>query len=102
MLVGIIHCHVKPEAVEAFKAACIDNARASLKEPGILRFDILQLHDDPTRFTFYEVYRTPDDPARHRETAHFKAWMEATADMFVEPRTPVRYTNIFPTDDDWR
>ena len=99
----IIHVmvHVKPEHVEAFKAATLDNARNSVREPGIARFDVIQQADDPTRFVLVEVYRDPGAPALHRETAHFAAWRDSVADMLVEPRTRMQYANIFPNDGGW-
>jgi autoinducer 2-degrading protein len=99
----IVHvfCHVKPEHVEAFKQACIDNARNSVQEPGIARFDVIQQQDDPARFVLVEVYRTADDPARHKETAHYARWRDAVAEMMVEPRSSVKYANIFPDDRGW-
>ncbi len=101
MLVVHVFVHVKPEAVEAFKAATLENARNSVQEPGIARFDVVQQVDDPTRFVLVEVYRTADDPARHKETAHYKRWREAVADMMAEPRYSVKYTNVFPDDQGW-
>lgn len=71
MLVVHVYVHVKPECVEAFREASVVNARQSVQEPGIARFDVLQQADDPTRFVLVEVYRTPQDPARHKETAHY-------------------------------
>ncbi|MGC8782311.1 MAG: putative quinol monooxygenase, partial [Anaerolineae bacterium] len=71
MLIVQVHVHVKPEFVDAFIAATVENARHSVQEPGIARFDVLQQADDPTRFILVEVYRTADDPARHKETAHY-------------------------------
>jgi quinol monooxygenase YgiN len=101
MLVVNVHVHVKPDRIEAFKAASIENARNSVKEPGIARFDLLQQQDNPSRFVLVEVYRTPDDPARHKETAHYGKWRNTVADMMAEPRTSVKYTNIFPDDHGW-
>lgn len=99
----IVHVfiHVKPESVEAFRVATIENARNSLREPGIIRFDVIQQDDDPTRFALVEVYRTADDPPKHRETAHYKAWLAVAADMMAEPRTRVIYHNVYPDDSAW-
>ena len=99
----IVHVvvHVKPDCVQAFKEATIENARNSVQEPGIARFDVVQQNDDPTRFVLVEVYRTPDDPAHHKETTHYKTWRETVADMMAEPRSSVKYTNIFPNDEGW-
>lgn len=96
-----VHVHVKPESVEAFKQATLDNARRSVQEPGIARFDVIQSADDPTRFVLVEVYRTAADPARHKETAHYAAWRDAVADMMAEPRTSVKFTNVCPDDAGW-
>jgi quinol monooxygenase YgiN len=99
----IVHVfiHVKPESVEVFRAATIENARNSIREPGIARFDFIQQDDDPTRFVLVEVYRTADDPAKHRETAHYKTWQQRVAEMMAEPRSRVVYRNVFPQDPSW-
>jgi (4S)-4-hydroxy-5-phosphonooxypentane-2,3-dione isomerase len=101
MLIIHVMIHVKPEHLEAFKAATLDNARHSVLEPGIARFDVIQQADDPTRLVLVEVYRDAGAPGRHHETAHYAAWRDAVKDMFVEPRTRVQYTNIFPNDGGW-
>ncbi len=99
----IVHVFVlvKPDQVEAFKAATIENARNSVQEPGIARFDIVQQMDDPTRFVLVEVYRTPDDPAQHKETAHYQKWRDTVEAMMAEPRTSLKYSNVFPDDSGW-
>jgi len=101
MLVVHVHVHVKPEAVEAFAAASVENARHSIQEPGIARFDVLQQADDPTRFILVEVYRTADDPARHKETAHYAQWRDAVAPLMAEPRSSAKFLNVFPEDAGW-
>ena len=92
---------VRPEAVESFRRATIDNARSSLKEPGIVRFDVSQRADDPTRFVLVEVYRSKDDPPQHRETPHYAAWRDAVGSMMAEPRAKIEYVNVFPEDASW-
>lgn len=101
MLIVHVHIHVKPEFVEAFKAASLENARNSVQEPGIARFDVIQQRDDPNRFVLVEVYRTPDDPAEHKKTAHYAKWRDTVADMMAEPRSSVKYDNVFPDDQGW-
>lgn len=101
MLVVHVQVHVKPESVEAFKAASLANARESVKEPGIARFDCVQQQDNPTRFVFVEAYRTPQAPAAHKETRHYLTWRDAVAPMMAEPRTSVKFTNLFPEDSGW-
>jgi autoinducer 2-degrading protein len=101
MFIVHVFVHVKPEFVAAFKVASLENARNSVQEPGIARFDVIQQQDDSTRFVLVEVYRTPDDPARHKETAHYLKWREAVADMMAEPRSSVKYDNVFPDDAGW-
>jgi len=101
MLVVHVFAHVKPEKVEAFREATIENAGNSIQEPGIARFDVCQQQDDPTRFVLVEVYRTPADPDRHKETAHYQKWRDTVADMMAEPRTNVKYANVFPDENGW-
>lgn len=101
MLVVHVHVHVKPECVEAFRLATIENARASVQEPGIARFDVVQQQDDPARFVLVEVYRNADAPARHKETSHYARWRDAVAEMMAEPRRSVKYGNLFPEDAGW-
>jgi quinol monooxygenase YgiN len=96
-----VQVHVKPDAVEVFRAAVLDNARHSGKEPGVARFDVVQAVDDPTRFVLIEVYRSPEAQAAHKETAHYQRWRDAVADLMAEPRTSVRYVNVFPDDRGW-
>ena len=101
MLIVHVYVHVKPEFVDAFRLATNENARHSVKEPGIARFDVLQQSDDGCRFVLVEVYRTPQAPAAHKETAHYAAWRDQVADMMAEPRTSVKYSNVFPGDEGW-
>ena len=98
MLIVHVFVHVKPEKIDLFKAASLENARQSVTEPGVARFDVIQQNDDTTRFVLVEVYRTSDDPARHKETAHYQKWRDTVADMMAEPRSAVKYTNIFPDE----
>ena len=101
MLIVQVHVNVKPDSVDAFRAATVENARSSVQEPGIARFDVLQQQDDPTKFILVEVYRTPEDPAKHKETDHYNFWRDAVADMMAEPRSSVKYDNVFPDDVGW-
>jgi autoinducer 2-degrading protein len=96
MLIAHVHVHVKPESVEAFRDATIENARNSIREPGIARFDVCQQADDPTRFLLVEIYRNAEAQARHRETAHYATWRDTVAPMMAEPRTSVKYTSVSP------
>ena len=101
MLVVHVHVHVIPEFVGAFKQATIANARESLKEPGIARFDLAQQQEDATRFVLVEAYRTADAPAAHKETKHYQTWRDVVAPMMAEPRTSVKFVNLFPEDSAW-
>ncbi len=98
MLIVHVHVSVRPEFVEAFKEATLENARQSVNEPGIARFDVIQQADDPSRFVLVEVYRTSEAPIQHKETTHYQVWRDKVAPMMAEPRTSVKYTNIFPLD----
>jgi autoinducer 2-degrading protein len=101
MFIVHVNVHVKPEFVEAFKEATIENARNSVQEPGIARFDVIQQLDDPTRFVLVEVYRDDSAPGEHKKTAHYQTWRDTVAEMMAEPRSSVKYDNIFPKDEGW-
>lgn len=101
MLVVHVQVRVKPECIDAFRAASIANARESVKEPGIARFDVMQDTLDPTHFVLVEAYRTPDAPAAHKESAHYILWRDTVADMMTEPRNSVKFVNCFPGDTGW-
>lgn len=102
MLVVHVHVHVKPECLEAFRAATVTNARLSLTEPGIARFDVMQQQDDPTRFVLVEAYRSAGAVTAHKATAHYAAWRDAVASMMAEPRASVKFSNVVPSDQEWR
>ena len=101
MLIVHVHVHVKPEFIEAFKLATLENARNSVREPGIARFDVHQHADDGSRFVLVEVYRDVEATARHKETAHYQVWRDAVAGMMAEPRSSVKYANLYPPDEGW-
>jgi len=96
VFVTLVHCHIKPEHVEAFADACRENHEASSRESGNVRFDVLRLVEDPTRFLLYEWYVDEASARAHKETPHYAAWREATADWFAEPRYGVRYDGLYP------
>jgi autoinducer 2-degrading protein len=98
MLVVTVHVHVKPEFVDAFREATLDNATHSVNEPGVARFDVIQQDDDPTRFVLIEAYRTADAPAAHKATAHYARWRDAVEPMMAEPRHAVRYQSVHLPD----
>ena len=95
MLIVHVHVQVKPECVEAFKGATTANARESVQEAGIIRFDVIQQQDDPTRFVLVEVYRDADASAPHKETAHYRTWRDTVASMMAMPRSSVKFSPVF-------
>jgi len=101
MFIVLVSVHVKPEFVEDFLKATTENARNSVQEPGMARFDVIQQQDDCTRFVLVEVYRSLDDTARHKETHHYKKWRDTVEVMMAEQRSSLKYANIFPDDDGW-
>ncbi|MCL4219373.1 MAG: antibiotic biosynthesis monooxygenase [Candidatus Hydrogenedentes bacterium] len=101
MLIVLVDVHVKPDCADDFAAATLENARNSVKEPGIARFDVIQQENDPTRFVLIEVYRTVEDPARHKETAHYQTWRDAVEPMMAAPRASRKFFNCFPDDAGW-
>ncbi len=101
MLIVHVQVHVKPESVVDFRQASAENARSSIQEPGIVRFDVLQQQDDATRFVLVEVYRSADAAAAHKDTAHYAKWRDAVAPMMAEPRYSHKYSAVFPDPQDW-
>lgn len=101
MFIVHVQVHVKPEFVESFRHATIENARNSIHEAGIVRFDFIQQQDDPSRFVLVEVYRDNKAQANHKETPHYIKWRDSVAAMMAETRTSIKYTNIFPDDQGW-
>jgi (4S)-4-hydroxy-5-phosphonooxypentane-2,3-dione isomerase len=99
MLIVHVHVHVKPEFIEAFREATIQNAQSSVREAGIARFDVIQQLDDPSHFVLVEVYRNDAAAKAHKETAHYSVWRDAVASMMAEPRASVKFTNLFPEDE---
>jgi (4S)-4-hydroxy-5-phosphonooxypentane-2,3-dione isomerase len=101
MLVVIVEVHVVEDGIEAFERATLENARASLHEPGIARFDVIRQADDPSRYVLIEVYRDAAAPTRHKETPHYAAWRDAVAPLMKSPRTSKKYENLAPADAGW-
>ncbi len=98
MLVLQVLARVKPEYLEAFREATISNAKASRLEPGVARFDVLQREDDPLRFQLCEVYRTREASAAHKETEHYREWVQTVTPMMAEARTRSWWTIVYPGD----
>jgi autoinducer 2-degrading protein len=98
MFIVHVHVHVNAEAVGDFIEATIENARNSIREPGIARFDVVQQTDDPTRFVLVEVYRDEAATKAHKETAHYAKWRDTVAPMMNGPRTSTKFSNLFPED----
>ena len=101
MFIVHVFVQVKRDRVDEFVKASLENARNSVQEQGIARFDVIQQQDDETRFVLVEVYRTPDDAVKHKETAHYGKWRDTVADMMAEPRKGIKYDNLFPDDSGW-
>lgn len=101
MYIVHVFVHVKENFVEEFKTVTVENAKESILEPGIVRFDIVQQHDDPAKFVLVEVYRAFEDTAKHKITEHYLRWRDAVTNMMAEPRTSVKFYNVFPEDEGW-
>ena len=102
MYIVHVDIRVKPEFVEPFIEATLDNASNSVQEPGVVRFDFVQQADDPTRFRLVEIYHAPADADSHKQTAHYLRWRDTVVDMMAEPRVGTKYANILPTDTAWK
>ena len=96
-----VHVQVKPELIEAFRQATVENARNSVRESGIARFDVMQDASNPAHFVLVEVYRNSEAPVQHKATAHYKEWRDAVAGMMAAPRTSAQFRGVFPGDEDW-
>jgi autoinducer 2-degrading protein len=101
MIIVHVHIHVLSEYIEAFKEATIENARNSVLEPGITRFDAIQQQDDPTRFILIEIYRTVEATIAHKQTAHYAKWRDAVQNMMAEPRSSVKFNTVYPDETAW-
>ena len=101
MLAVHVNIQVKPECVERFIEATKENAKNSLNEAGIARFDLIQQQDDPTRFVLVEVYRDAVAPALHKETAHYARWRDTVADMMAVPRGSTKFETLYPDASGW-
>jgi (4S)-4-hydroxy-5-phosphonooxypentane-2,3-dione isomerase len=94
MLVVHVQVSVKPEFIDAFKAATLANARCSVKEAGIARFDVFQSVEDPTQFVLEEIYRTDDATKAHKETAHYATWRDTVEPMMAAPRSSRKFRDL--------
>ena len=98
MIVTCVHVHVKPDKIEDFKKVTKANHDESVKEPGNLRFDLLQDVRVPEKFMIYEAYESEEAAAAHKNTAHYTTWRDAVADWMAEPRQGIKYNIVTPTD----
>ncbi len=102
MLVVHVHVRVRPERTADFLAATVINARASLAEPGVLRFDVIEDDADPAHVVLVEVYRDADAAAAHKTTPHYATWRDTVAEMMAQPRESTKFSVIFPPGtSDW-
>jgi autoinducer 2-degrading protein len=101
MLIVHVHARVKAGSEEKFKRATTENARQSVLEPGVARFDVVQQEDDPERFVLVEAYRTAEAAIAHKDTRHYQTWRDTVAPLMAEPRSSVRYSNVFPEAEAW-
>ena len=102
MLIVHVHVRVRPGHAADFLAETLVNARASLGEPGVLRFDVIQDNDDPDHVVLVEVYRDAGAAAAHKQQPHYATWRDTVAEMMAEPRASAKFSAIFPSgSEDW-
>jgi len=102
MLIVHVHVRVRPGRTADFLAATLINARASLGEPGVLRFDVIQDEHDPDHVVLAEVYRDAGAAAAHKQTPHYATWRDNVAGMMAEPRASTKFSAVFPAGPgDW-
>jgi len=99
MYVVCVNILVKPDHLDAFLQATLDNARHTRREPGNLRFDVLAAEDDPNRLMLYEAYRTQDDFVAHQQSEHYHRWRQQVADWMAQPRQGIKYHSLFFGDE---
>jgi (4S)-4-hydroxy-5-phosphonooxypentane-2,3-dione isomerase len=103
MFLFCVHLHVQPAHRARFIEASLENARNTIREPGNLRFDVLQQADDPDRFVYYEVYRDEESAKAHKATAHYARWAETVPSLLADPRSSVKYAPLFPEEpEQWK
>lgn len=95
MYVVCVTIFVKGEFLQRFIDATFDNATNTRKEPGNVRFDVIQAEEDRARFMLYEAYETKDDFVKHQQTEHYLRWKMAVADWMAQPRQGVRHHALF-------
>ena len=98
MHIVLVHVHVKQENIEEFKLAILENARNSVQEAGVVRFDVLQQADAPDKFVLIEIYKSSEDQLRHRETRHYQVWRDTVVNWMAEPRVGIKYSSLFPEE----
>jgi autoinducer 2-degrading protein len=98
MIVTFVHIWIKPEYIDDFIVASTENHQHSIKEPGNLRFDLVQDANDASKFVIYEAYASDADAAAHKETAHYNKWRTTVADWMAKPRVGEKHIIIAPTD----
>jgi len=96
MIVTAVHVYVKPEHIQDFIEASVKNHHSSIKEPGNMRFDVLQDAGEPAKFVLYEAYENEDLAAAHKETDHYQEWRETVAPWMARPREGIKYKGIRP------
>ena len=101
MYIVHVFVHVKKNFIEEFKILTTENAKDSILEPGIVRFDVIQQHDDHAKFVLVEVYKSYEDTVKHKQTDHYMRWRDAVSNMMAEPRSSIKFYNVFPEDEGW-
>jgi (4S)-4-hydroxy-5-phosphonooxypentane-2,3-dione isomerase len=101
MYIVHVSIHVKPDVLDEFIKATIENAANSRLEPGVSRFDVIQQADDPSRFVLLEAYHSLEDAQLHKQTPHYEKWRAVAEPMMTEPRMRTVYANTYPSDADW-
>lgn len=101
MIIMNVFLRIKPERVNDFIAATLQNGNLTTQEPGNIRFELIQQTDDPTRFILTEIYRTQADMDAHFQSQHFQEWRAAVNDAFAEPGYSATYTPHFPSPSAW-
>ena len=101
MLVVHVHVHVKPEFVERFREATVENARQSLSRARHRALRCFGAGVRPGAFCSDGGLSNAGAAAAHKATAHYQVWRDTVAEMMAEPRTSLQFTNVFPEEEAW-
>ncbi len=101
MYIFQVHHYIKPELIEEYKTATLENAQKSILEPGVIRFDVFQDTTNPAHFSLFEVYRDTDARDAHLTTEHFLKWKDVYLQTQERRGNGDEFNALFPDESLW-